>query len=118
MSADGPKPVTNDAAYMVDYVKVRPFFNSAYVIRGKDDVRTAEIPDVVVSISDAARAAYAGMTAQQISEIGKYRQVGEVSEDQAPMPDAPPRQSATPPTPQVQAPQGTPGVADDSFPDV
>ncbi|MBW4329576.1 hypothetical protein KY084_01635 [Stakelama sp. CBK3Z-3] len=76
MSADGSRPVTNDAAFLVDYVKVRPFFDTAYVVRGKDDIRTVEVPDVVISISDAARAAYDGMNPQQANELGRYRQSG------------------------------------------
>jgi hypothetical protein len=96
MSADGVGPVNSDAAYMVDYVKVRPFFNSALVVRGKDDVRTAEIPDVVVSISAAAHAAYDGMTAQQVSEVGKYREIGEVARPDRP---APPVSGDPPKTP-------------------
>ena len=73
MSSDDIGRMIPDTPRMVDYVKVRPFFNSAYVVRGKDDLRTAKIPDVVVSISDAARTAFAGLTAQQISELGRYR---------------------------------------------
>ena len=93
MSADGTRPIANDPAFMVDYVKVRPFFDTAYVILGKDDIRTAEIPDVIVSISDAARAAYAGMTAQQVEQMSRYRDQGD-AKGQANAPPVPDSDSA------------------------
>ena len=73
MSSDDIRRLTPDTTYMVDYVKIRPFFNSAYVIRGRDDVRTAKIPDVVISISDAAKTAFADLTVQQANEISRFR---------------------------------------------
>ncbi|QIG80985.1 hypothetical protein [Stakelama tenebrarum] len=107
MSGDGIQPVNpaSDAAFMVDYVKIRPLFNTALVVRGKDDVRTAEIPDVVVSISAAARAALDGLTAQQINEIGKYREPGAGTEVEASksVSGMVPAEKGTPAVPQAAA---------------